>query len=527
MAGWTVVSRLTGFARAIAVAAVLGPTYLGNTYQAVNGLPNLVFELLTGNLLATLLVPAFVRFVDHRDRASLERVAGSFLGLALAAFAVIAVLAVLAGELLLQLITLGVEDPAVAGDQRRVGFLLLLMVVPQVLLYAVAGVGGAVQNAHGRFRLAAAAPALENVGIVVTLAVVAVAFGAGATLEDVGTGELLVLGLGSSAAVGLHAGAQWWGARRAGVRLRPRLGWRDPDMTELLRATTPSLGYSTLNALRWLAVLVVANGVPGGVVAFTLAINFFYLPIAIGARPVATALLPRLARLYQARALGDFRDESTRGVALALFVTVPAAVAYVVLATPLARAASVGEMATSEGIALVGASLVALAAGIVGETVFVVATHAAYARRDARSPLRAMIVKTIVSTAGMVAAAWWLDGVALLLGLGLVLSLADLAGAADLWRRLKVGLPRANAALAPAFARALAASIVMALPAYLVATGLAGAVPGAVGEVLAVGLAALVGAATFLGVQRSLRSPELGLFFAALRPGRAQPAAGP
>lgn len=524
VAGWTTVSRLTGFARAIAVAAVLGPTYLGNTYQAVNGLPNLVFELLTGNLLATLLVPAFVRFVDRRDRASLERVVGAFLGLALATFAVIAGLAVLAGELLLQLVTLGVEDAGVAGDQRRVGFLLLLMVVPQVLLYAVAGVGGAVSNAHGRFSLPAAAPALENVGILATLAVVALAFGTGATLEDVGMAELLVLGLGSTAAVGLHAGAQWWGARRVGVSMRPRLGWRDTDMNELLRAGAPSLGYSSLNALRWLAVLVVANAVPGGVVAFTLAINFFYLPIAIGARPVAIALLPRLARLHQARTPAGFRDEWVHGAALALFVTVPAAVAYLVLSTPLARAASLGEMATPDGIALVSVSLAALAAGIVGEALFVMGTHASYARGDARSPFRAMVLKTLVSMAGMAVVAWRLEGAALLLGLGLVLSLADIAGAADLWRRVEIGLPRGSARLAPAVGRALVASILMAVPAFLVAAGVAGAVGGAGGEVLAVAAATLVGAATFLAVQRSLRSPELGLFVSALRRGGARPA---
>ena len=31
-AGWTAVSRVTGFGRVVMIAAVLGPTYIGNTY---------------------------------------------------------------------------------------------------------------------------------------------------------------------------------------------------------------------------------------------------------------------------------------------------------------------------------------------------------------------------------------------------------------------------------------------------------------------------------------------------------------
>jgi len=45
---WTVVSRTSGFIRVAVVAAVLGPTYLGNIFQATNTLPNLAYAALTG-----------------------------------------------------------------------------------------------------------------------------------------------------------------------------------------------------------------------------------------------------------------------------------------------------------------------------------------------------------------------------------------------------------------------------------------------------------------------------------------------
>ena len=58
----------------------------------------------------------------------------------------------------MRLLTLGVTDPATAAGQRRVGWLLLVMFAPQILLYVVAGTGAAVMNAHGRFALARPLP---------------------------------------------------------------------------------------------------------------------------------------------------------------------------------------------------------------------------------------------------------------------------------------------------------------------------------------------------------------------------------
>ena len=90
VSGWTAASRITGFGRVVVVAAVLGPTYLGNVFQASNNLPNLVYMALIGALISSLLVPPLIRLVDEGDRAATERLAGAFLGTALVVFGVAA-----------------------------------------------------------------------------------------------------------------------------------------------------------------------------------------------------------------------------------------------------------------------------------------------------------------------------------------------------------------------------------------------------------------------------------------------------
>lgn len=509
VAAWTGVSRVTGFARAAVVAAVLGPTFFGNLFQATNLLPNVTYEFLTGSLFASLLVPALVRHVDAGDRRATERLAGGFLGVATLAFAVLALAAVVAGPLVLRVLTLGVADPAVSAAQQRAGWPLLALLMPQVLLYGVAGAGVAVQNAHGRFALAAAAPALENLGVIATLGSSALVFGTGTSVHDVGAAQLVLLGGGTTAAVALHAAAQWWGARRVGVTLVPRAGWRDDEIRRVVRLVRPSLGYAGLSAARLLGILIVAGAVPGGVVAFGVAMQFFHLPVAIGARPVAAALLPRLARLAQAGQGQGFRDEWARGVGLSLFFTVPAALAYVVLAGPLARSVSFGEMAGPGGAGLVAVSLAALAAGVVGDANFVIGTQASYARLDARSPLRAMALGAGLAALGMAGALLFADGPALLFVLGLAVTVADLSSWLYLDRHLRARLPAGTVSLWPAAARALLAAAVMVVP----AAALIRLLPGVPGVLAAV----ITGLVVFVAVQRAARSPELDALLAGFR----------
>ena len=71
---WTAVSRLTGFAQTLTVGAILGATYLGNTYQSVNSLPNIVYyQLLSGSLFAAILVPPLVHRIDAGGFRQRER----------------------------------------------------------------------------------------------------------------------------------------------------------------------------------------------------------------------------------------------------------------------------------------------------------------------------------------------------------------------------------------------------------------------------------------------------------------------
>ncbi|MBV9094297.1 MAG: hypothetical protein JO132_10540, partial [Streptosporangiaceae bacterium] len=510
VAAWTLLSRVTGLIRFSVVGAVLGPTFFGNTYQFTNSLPNLVYYgFLAGSLFSSLLVPALVRYVDTGDRRASGRVAGGFLGVTLVGLLPLAPLAVLLGPLVFKVAALG-GPQAVSAAQVHVGRLLIAMFVPQMFCYGVIGTSTAVMNSRRRFALPAGAPAIENLGTIAVLLATAALYGTHQSLATVPTGEVLLLGLGSTGAVVLHAATQWWGAMRAGVLLLPRPGWRDPEVRAVVRRAVPALGQAGLAAVDDLALLTVANRVPGGVVALQIALNFFFLANNLGTTPVALSLLPRLSRMYLDDDEPAFHDTLVRGLALGLFVTIPAAAGLLVLNVSLARAVSFGRMDSTTGVTMIAAALLPLSLGVIAQTCFRVQTIAFYARKDTRSPLWSMALQAAVCLA-LTAVAALAHGPTVLLVLGIALSAATAIAAwhltALMWRRLgRHGTER----LIPSVARFVAGAVIMAGPAWLTDKAVAAGLGRPSGPRAGVVAGALVGIAVYIAVEALWRTPEMG-----------------
>lgn len=513
---WTSVSRATGVVRVIVIGAVLGPTFFGNVYQLTNYLPNLIFYgFLAGSLLISLLVPALVRYIDTGRPEETARISGGFLGVSWIALLAAAPLAILAVPLLLRAVSVG-ESAGFEAEQIAQARLLLVLALPQIFLYAVIASATAVSYAHRRYTLAAAAPALENIGVIAVLGAVALVYGVEHGDGAIPTGELVLLGLGSTAAVALHASVQWWGAHRFGVSLRPRNGWRDPEVRTVIRRASRSLMQAGLLAVQVLVLLVVSSRVAGGTVAMQISLNFYHLPLALAAAPVALALLPRLARLQDREQRGSFAEAYTRAIALAVFLVTPAAFGYIVLSEALAHSVAAGQMNTAAGVALVAGSLAAISLGLVGETFFVVSTQAAYSRGDAGMPLRSMTLQAVVCLA-LAVPAFLVDDERIVTVLGAAYAAAALTGGLHLYSRVRRSCGPTPQRLWPSLLRIAVAVAVMVPVVYVAAELATSLVDGRPGWILAVLVGSLTGAVTYGLVHLLLRSAELGWLLDGLR----------
>lgn len=516
VAAWTLISRITGFGRTAALAAVLGPTFFANLFQTASAIPPVLNELLAGTLIASILVPRLVPHVDSDNPAAIRRIANGFLGAALVAVGLVVALIAMIAPALLDLLSVAVADPDVRHRQAMLGWPMLALLLPQIFFYAIAATGIAVQQAHGRFALAAAAPAVENIGIVIVVTVWAVLYGTGADIHDVTMPQVVFLALGSTSAVAAHAALQWWGTLRLGIVLVPKAGWRDPDVRRIFRLAISSIGFSALGSTTYFALLIVAGAVPGGAVAFQIGYNFFNLPAALSARPLAAAQLPRLARCVHENDLASFHRTYRSTLALAAFITLPITAIFVGTHDLLAGVVSFGEMRTERGMQLVAAAIGSLGFGIVGDAMFIIAMSASYARHDALRPLRAMAIRAAVIAGGILFALNAMHSTAFLWTLGLSVSAANLAGAVYLHcsqvrvlPRLETNDGRRRLCDLMAFGLAvLAGGAVLQLPIRSV-------IPD-VGDALREAGAVVLGLATYLLLQWVWKSEELQRLLAAV-----------
>lgn len=513
----TGVSRITGFARVVIVAAVLGTTFLGNTYQSANTIPNIVFELFAAGALQAVLVPALVARFDKGEDEAGERLAGSVLGLTLAVLGALAVVGALAAPLLMRGLVSGVEDPAVQADQISLGTTFLLIFLPQVLVYDVGLVATAVLHARGRFALPAIAPAVNNV-------VVCAAYGLfwwmrrdeGPAL-DLGAAEIAVLAGGTTFGVVAFCALPIVGAHRTGFRFRPNLDRSDPALRALARQGGWAALFLAMTQVLLAAVLVLGNPVEGGIVGYQVAFTFFLLPHALFALPVLNTLFPEAARRAQAGDLPGIALTVERGLRAIAFFVLPVAAGLVALAGPLSRVVLFGETGDA-GAELVRVTLVGFAPGLLGYGAFYFLTRILYAMDDTRTPAAVHAAVVVVGVVAMVISSNLVEGDDRIAALAWSHTGTYLLGAAMLWSIVHNRLdPR------PHVARVVVVGTVAAASAGVLMAFAADRVPGEgrPGALLAVVVAGLVGLPAYVALQQLLGGTRVGSVVRLLRPGGA------
>ena len=463
------VSRAFGGLRMVVIAAVLGTTYLGNTFQASNSVSNVLFELLAAGALSAVLVPTFVDLLGRGEGRRAEEVAGGVLSIALVGLGGVSVLGVVFAPALARLLTTGVADAGVAADQRALATFLLRFFIPQVLLYAVGAVTTGVLHARGKFALTAIAP-IGNTVVLVAALVVFHSLAGDAPGFNLSTGERLCLALGGTIGVAAFVGVPALGLRLAGFRLRLgfRRGVADPDVRRLLRLSSWAALQHSGTGILLAAALVVAGGVAGGVVAYQLAMVVFLAPYGILAQPIHTALLPRLARHAADGDTALLHGAMQWAADAMVAVTLPVAAGLVALSLPIMRSLAFGEAAHGHSPELLGGALLGLAVGVPAYGGFLLLTRAAYALGDSRSPALASLASASIGAVTMVVAGSHVDGTARLVVIGLAHTLAYALGGAWLAIRLR---PHIGSVVDRAQVRVLALAVVLGGGAWAAMSG--------------------------------------------------------
>ncbi|HLI73822.1 MAG TPA: murein biosynthesis integral membrane protein MurJ [Acidimicrobiales bacterium] len=390
MAVGTGLSRLTGVLRIVALAYVLGAGIgpavgLSDAYNLANTIPNILHDVVLGGVLSATFVPVFVeRLVTRAEDEAWEAIS-AVVCTTLIVIAVASVVFIVLTPLIVAGTT-ALNHTAQAGQQRQVARALLWLFVPQLTCYGFISLGTALLNARRRFGAPMWAPIANNVVLIVVLLV----FGATvhhATLAGVAhhRGQLIFLGLGTTAGVAAQAAFMVPSLRRAGLQLRWKLEFGHEAVRRILRLSGWTFGLVIANQVALLVVLALSEKVGNGAVsAYTYAYTFFQLPYGVVAVSIMSATAPELAARWATRDLAAFRRRMGTGLRAMLAIVVPAAAGELILAKPLV-ALVLGHGAAGGRTSTTAVALAMLSLGLPGFCVFLYAVRVLQSVQDLRA----------------------------------------------------------------------------------------------------------------------------------------------
>ena len=400
IAGLTMASRLAGFVRVIVFAWAVGNTDLGNIYQTANTVPNIIFEIVAGGALASLVIPVLAAPIARKDPRTVSRTASAMLTWALAVLIPIAVIIAVFADPIVNALS------AEAGpEMAAMGARMLRVFAPQLPLYGIGVVLTGVLQAHRRFAWPALAPLLSSVTVIIAYTIYG-NLGEPDQLTGVSrTGEL-VLSVGTTLGVVVLSGCLIVPVLRLGISLRPTFAFAEHIGRSVKRLAAAGAVTIGVQQLAMLVVIYLGNppAPEGALVTYTVANTLYLLPWAVLAVPIATAAYPTLADAVATEDKARYDRTLASSTRMVLLLSGLGAVALLVLAHPLAvmvKPAFSGDYRPEQ----LTSAVIGLAPGLIGYALFALLSRALYARGDtARAAIATVLGWGAVMAASMLLA---------------------------------------------------------------------------------------------------------------------------
>ncbi|MGR3315201.1 murein biosynthesis integral membrane protein MurJ [Roseovarius indicus] len=379
--GWTLMSRILGFVRDVLIAGFLGPGILMDAYVAAFRLPNMFRRFFAEGAFNAAFVPMFSKRLEADENPE------AFASLALSGLSLV-LLTLTALSMIFMPVLVYATAEGFYGDARfDVTVEYGRIVFPYIFFISLAALLSGVLNATGRFAAAAAAPVVLNVLLVMAMTV---AWLMGGPVAQALIWTIPFAGIAQLALV-------WAAADRAGIRVRPvRPRWT-PEMKHLVSVAVPAALAGGVVQINLLVGQLVASNYEKAVSWLYSADRLYQLPLGVVGIAVGIVLLPDLSRRLKAGDDTGARNALSRAGELSLALTIPCAIALMIIPLPLVsvlfeRGAFGPDdtAATALAVAIYGLGVPAFVLQKILQPVF-------FAREDTKSPFRFALVAMVVN----------------------------------------------------------------------------------------------------------------------------------
>jgi putative peptidoglycan lipid II flippase len=310
---------LTGFAVDATIAALFGASARTDAFFIAATIPFALASVLLASANQALVPLINSWFREHGAEAAIDRVDG-LLGTSLVISAAVAAVGIALAPVIPSILAPGASE-ATRASATGITALLFVTVITRV----GAEVIRALLNARFSFAAPASMPIAENLTVLGTTLLLADRLGVPAVAVGYVAGGVVQLGY------------MYVIARSRGLRVRPRVRFRDPEIRVAFRLLRLPLAGTGLNMIARAVERFLASFLPAGSITI---LNYAWVVVnslggAIFFRSVVVALLPRLSEARHDDTVS--RRIVSDGVRLMGLISIPLTAIVIALAGPLVR----------------------------------------------------------------------------------------------------------------------------------------------------------------------------------------------
>src|SRR3954453_23562410 len=377
--GYTLLSRLTGFARDIMLAAILGAGPVADAFFIAFRLPNHFRAIFAEGAFNAAFVPAYAHVHGEKGEASAKLFADRIFTLLFASQLLLLVVAWLFMPQAMRILAPGFTEDA---EQRRLAIELTRITFPYLLLITLVTLYGGMLNVMHRFASAAAAPIFLNLSMMTTLALAAFFPSAGYAAAW----GVLIAGFLEFSLLAGDAARRGILPRFAPLRL-------DDDVRGFFRALGPATVGSMGTQVALFADTIIATFLPAGALsALYYADRLNQLPIGVIGIAIGTVLLPEMSQRLTSGDREGATASQRRAFNFTLLFWVPFVAAFLTVPEIITRAMFAHGAFSRTDAAAAGAPVGAYALGLIPFLLNRSAVATFYARKDPATPVKAALI---------------------------------------------------------------------------------------------------------------------------------------
>jgi len=381
-------SRVLGLVRDQVFAALFGAGLQYDAFLTAFRIPNLLRDLFAEGALSAAFVTTFSQVLVTRGKEEAIHLSNRMATLTVIMITTISVVAWFEAPAIVRVLAPGFFE--VPGKAELTIHLTRVM-IPFLLLVALAAQAMGILNALDHFGIPAIASAFFNIGSILGGLLLGYVLG-----PSLGLSPIAGMAYGTLLGGLLQFGVQWPSLLGAGFSYRPMFSFGDPGVRQILRLMGPAvIGTAAVQINVFVntnfasAIIDPATGtVANGPVSWlSYAFRFMQFPIGVFGVAIATASLPTLSKNMARNDHNEFRRTLTHALVLVFLLCVPSAAGLAVLGRPIVALIFEHGRFTAFDTVQTGNALAAYSIGLAGYAAVKVLSPAFYALGDARTPM--------------------------------------------------------------------------------------------------------------------------------------------